>query len=435
MNRRDFIKLSLITATVIMTPIDIKADEYRFDTSKLDSVQFNNSRFAQNSPQILTIFLSGGSSQLAGNLTNLEDIKRLSESSYPNNIEITENGFWIGAGGDEMESMLTNKQLSVVRTVFREKDNSRSHGVQTAQNQTGSLDDEKSGFYTDLLYILGKKGALTENSIIPSVSFTGGTPIIFQRGDVTLPSHLNFTSLSSNLDNPYSMKENNHLEDGEDLMIQELANSVNSDSVNNPLFKKGHENFLKKLDLSDYVDKIAEKEITTEFPDNSFGKSLKGALQVMVNNPDTKLSYIEFGGWDDHSGAINNYKRRFSELFGAIKSGVEYLKAENNTSISIWVFTEFGRNVNLNKSLGWDHGNNLNLFVAGNSTSYLNLGKIIGETEIFKPDESKNRVYMRPKEGSEKYEPFSIASTIHKIFGIDNPEILTDEVAIDSLLS
>jgi uncharacterized protein (DUF1501 family) len=428
MRRREFLKLSAITAVALITPVDLSA----VANSAIDSLQFDRGSYDTNSPQVLAIFLAGGSSQLAGNLTNFDDIKRYSESNYPN-IEITENGFWSDAGGVEMEAMLEAGQLSVVRTIFRVKDNNRSHGEQTAQNQTGSLDGEKSGFFNDILYTLNSNGVISESTVIPAVSFTGGTPTIFQRGDLQIDSHLNFTSLSPTLDNPYSMKVNNHLEDGEDGVLQELANSVNSSSEN-PLFQKAHGNFLKKLDLADYVDAIVEKEVGIEFPDNSYGETIRSSLKVMVNNPDTKLSYIEFGGWDDHSGAINNYKNRMSSLFEALKSGADYLKSEGNRKISIWVFTEFGRNVNLNKSLGWDHGNNLNLFVIGNSTKYLKLGKIVGETEVFKPSETGNRVYMRPKEGSESYEPFSIASTIHKVFGIQNPEIVTGESAINSIL-
>jgi hypothetical protein len=434
MERREFLKLSLATATLLFTPSIIDADEeVKFDYSLFESVQFDRESFNNNSPQILAIFLAGGSSQLAGNMTNLEDIKRLSESSYPN-IEVTENGFWSEAGGLEMESMLSEKKLSIVRTLFREKNNSRSHGLQTAENQTASLDVEKSGFFSDILKILHQNGVFSEDSVIPSVSFTGGTPLIFKRGELDIPSHLNFTSLSSTLDNPFAMKENKHLEDGEESQIQALANSQNGLKLSNSLFKKANENFLRKMELAEYVDNIANQEVTIEFPDNQFGKSMESALKVMNYNSDTRLAFMEFGGWDDHSGAINNYKRRMSDLFGALKSGVDYLTSVDNRHISIWIFTEFGRNVNLNKSLGWDHGNIFNLFVAGHSTNYLELGKIIGQTEIFKPDPDKNRVYMRPTDNSEKYEPYAIASTIEKIFGVTNPELLTEELPIESLL-
>jgi uncharacterized protein (DUF1501 family) len=434
MKRRDFIKLSVAVATTLfISPKRLVADESFFDYSKFDEIEFDSSIFTANNPQIFAIFLPGGSSQLAGNLTNFTDIKRLSESSYPT-LSITENGFWSDAGGDYMEEMLANNQLSVVRTIFRgEESNTRSHGIQIVQNQTGSLNQTKSGFFSDILYLLDKNGAISEDNVMPSLTFTGGTPEILKRGDLTLDPYLNFASIDSNLDNPYAMIDNRYLEDGEDATLQALADRSNALSENT-LFHKASDNFLKKSELSDFVDQIAEAEVSVDFPNDTYGNTIQSALKMMIHNPDSRLSFAEFGGWDDHSGAINNYKRRINSLFAAVKAGVDYLKAEENKTISIWIFTEFGRNVNLNKSLGWDHGNIFNLFVAGNETSYLNMGKIIGETEIFKPDLEGNRVYMRPTESSEQHEPFAIASTIEKIFGIKNPEVLTDQGAITSLL-
>jgi uncharacterized protein (DUF1501 family) len=437
MKRRDFLKLSAITASSIFMPSSVFGageENMSFDYSVFDSVNFNSDNITNHSPQILAIFLAGGSSQLAGNLTNFTDIKRLSESSYPN-IDITENGFWNDAGGEQMEEMLANNKLSVVRTIFRSEDtNTRSHGIQTVQNQVGSVYATKSGFFTDILYLLNKNGVIDENTVMPSLSFTGGTPDIYKRGDLQIEPYLNFSSMDSELDNPYSMKDNRYLVEGADEVLRNMANEVNSADQTNPLFKKAYENFIRKDELSIVVDEISAQEVSTEFPDNTYGNSIKSSLKMMIHNPDTKLSFIEFGGWDDHSGAINNYKNRMSDVFEAVKSGTDYLEAEGNRTISIWVFTEFGRNVNLNKSLGWDHGNIFNLFVAGNNPTYLEMGKIIGETEIFKPDLGSNRVYMRPIENSESYEPFSIASTIEKIFGITNPEVLTGYEPINSIL-
>jgi uncharacterized protein (DUF1501 family) len=396
--------------------------------------EFNQTVFETNSAQVLAIFLPGGSSQLAGNLTNFADINRLSENSYPNSFTVTENGFWKEAGGSDMEEMLASKQLTVVRTIFRgEESNTRSHGIQIVQNQTGSLNAEKSGFFADILNILNQNSAISESVVLPALSFTGGTPIIYHKGDLNLPSYLNFSTIDSNLDNPYSMRKNGYLEDGEDEMLQSLADRRNLETEN-ALFEKASSNFVIKRELATFVDDIAEKEVSTSFPNTIYGNSIKSALKMMVHNSNSKLGFIEFGGWDDHSGAVNNYKSRMYQLFEALHSGVEYLKSERNRKISIWVFTEFGRNVNLNDSLGWDHGNIFNLFVLGNNPTYLKMGKIVGETEIFKPELSGNRVYMKPIENSEKFEPFSIASTIEKIFGIENPHLLTGEIAIKSIL-
>jgi len=41
-----------------------------------------------------------------------------------------------------------------------------------------------------------------------------------------------------------------------------------------------------------------------------------------------------------------------------------------------------------------------------------------------------NRLYLQPKEGSYWFEPMSIAATLYKIYGIENPEIMTDNYPV-----
>jgi len=88
------------------------------------------------------------------------------------------------------------------------------------------------------------------------------------------------------------------------------------------------------------------------------------------------------------------------------------------------VFSEFGRNVNLNSAKGWDHGNLQNLYVLGGK-GYFNHKGVVGETVLGETG-SINRLYLKPKKGSYQFEPLSIASTLYKIYGIENPEILTN---------
>ena len=87
------------------------------------------------------------------------------------------------------------------------------------------------------------------------------------------------------------------------------------------------------------------------------------------------------------------------------------------------VFGEFGRNVNLNSANGWDHGNLQNLYVLGGK-GYFNHKGAVGET-IVEDTGSINRLYLKPKSGTYWFEPLSIASTLYKIYGIENPEELT----------
>ena len=159
-----------------------------------------------------------------------------------------------------------------------------------------------------------------------------------------------------------------------------------------------------------------------------------------MNNPDTvfiSLGSGGLGGWDDHSGGIDDYQPRMQGLFEALEAAAKHLREEaaagnaSANTVVINVFGDFGRNVNLNNSMGWDHGNNQNLYTLGGSgIPGRVLGKLVGRTHrIGTP--FQNRQFTSPTEDSYQCEPFSIASTIFKYFGVQNPEVLTGEPPID----
>ena len=92
------------------------------------------------------------------------------------------------------------------------------------------------------------------------------------------------------------------------------------------------------------------------------------------------------------------------------------------------VHGDFGRNVNLNSSQGWDHGNNQNLYTIGGAGVRAGgaavLGKVVGKTERI-GNSSENRQFTQPTSNSYEAEPMSIAATVYKYFGVQNSAILT----------
>jgi uncharacterized protein (DUF1501 family) len=101
-------------------------------------------------------------------------------------------------------------------------------------------------------------------------------------------------------------------------------------------------------------------------------------------------------------------------------------------NIVIKVHGDFGRNVNLNNSEGWDHGNNQNLYTLGGAAvrPRAALGKVVGRTEIFGPAK-QNRQYTQPVDDSYEAEPLAIASTVYKYFGANNPKALTRDTTLN----
>ncbi len=161
---------------------------------------------------------------------------------------------------------------------------------------------------------------------------------------------------------------------------------------------------------------------------------MQAAVGLAIGNPDTvfiSLGSGGLGGWDDHSGAIDDYPGRMQGLMEALKVAARHMTLENADNIVINVFGDFGRNVNLNNSMGWDHGTNQNLFTLGGSGIPARaLGKLVGKTRRI-GTAFENRQFTSPTDDSYQCEPFSIVSSIFSYFGVQNPEVLTGEPAID----
>ena len=140
MKRRQFLKSLGVLGAAMSTPAIfnnaafIKSAQSAAIQSTLDDAGFS---MPARLPQIINIFLYGGPSELAGNLTNIAEINAASQNPYttisPNILkftndltgggQITNHGFWLDAGGQAMEDMITSRDMSVYRTINRRKDN------------------------------------------------------------------------------------------------------------------------------------------------------------------------------------------------------------------------------------------------------------------------------------------------------------------------
>ena len=443
MKRRNCIKLSLAVGSAILLP-----DFTYAATLDVSKINFSEN---DNNAQTIIIFMYGGASQLAGNITNLEEIDKKSQSSYSNyfrGITPTKSVCWQEAGGTAMESLLESGDMTLFRCCYsdiREEDNNKAHGECTTQNQKGSFDEDSAGILANLAQILESNKVINENTLMPFVTMEGESTFYLE-GNKALPGYLKPVGINENFENPYKrrVREWYYYTDEEHDRLPDRywddktpgtfdpAITTKMDKLaqaNNPSGKI-KDAFSKRGKLSTFIDSIKDS-VTPDlgenaYPDNDFSEKIEAAIKLLVKNPDTKVITIGtggLGGWDDHNEA-RDYVTRMERLFGSLKSAIAHLKAEEKVNqINIMVFGEFGRNVNLNSANGWDHGNLQNLYVLGGK-GYFNHKGTVGET-IVEDTGSINRLYLKPKSGTYWFEPLSIASTLYKIYGIENPEELT----------
>jgi len=492
MNRRNFMKsLGLYGSSVLIpsmlggTGLISQANALGISKRKimnaraiiLDEIQYVKPAVM---PQVISIFLYGGPSELAGNLTNIEEINANSQNPYAadlmpdaDNTRVTKNSFWGGnndgnAGGEIMEDMIEKGRMSIYRTIHRIKDDSRAHRPSIFSNLTGviGMEDSRPGIGTNLASILSANEVIADDAIFPFVTFESD-PVIFNQGDTSLSLNLKPISLNQDLRNPYERARNGDLSDQDEIIEALAQQALSAGSVK---YQKVVDAFTKRSEIETFVNRLKanldnealppdpdinpadleedEEVPLIEYPNTNFGNRLKAAIKLTINNPDTlfvSLGTDGLGGWDDHNSAQEEYPDRMLELMRSLNAAAKHLEFKGKDNVVITVYGDFGRNVNLNNSMGWDHGNNQNLYTVGanptnaavlspdNATGGIEgrqLGKVVGKT-MRTGKANENRQFTVPTDDSYQCEPFSISSTIYKYFGVQNPEALTDEPIID----
>lgn len=463
MNRRTFLSaLSALGASTVFSRV--LANDYTI-TSKVSGFRQTQATFEARAvlldqvqyvrpavmPKLINVFLYGGPSELAGNLTNIADISSSSQNPYPAtllpNVDgslYTRNGFWANAGGNAMETMLAAGDLSLYRTINRVREDNKAHGRSILQNLVGNLDIGSPGIARTLAAVLAAHGAFGGRDLntlfLPFVSFEGQSRI-YSEGDIptVVPSALMPITLDPNLvGNPYQRADNSYLPQGsaEDESLEALAVSVTQ--AYGDRYAAMSRSLANRIKLDEYIRTQFNSTTVNAalpagvvYPDTPLGRTIKAAVSLALRNPDTLFISINGAGpsWDDHNRALINYPARMNDLMAALSTAMAHLRVSNRNDIIINVYGDFGRNVNINDTLGWDHGNNQNFYtLGGRAISGRALGKLVGRTQRIGTNYA-NRQYTSPTSDSYQCEPFAIAASTFKYFGIQNPEVLTGGVA------
>ena len=523
MNRRMFLKaLASVSGASIIPQTFSLSSMYRQANAGINYSSLNVTPPAVM-PQIINIFLYGGPSELAGNLSNIADIEANSQSKYTDffpgildpqspttNGLVTPNGFWgsnksginneadRGAGGDDMQFLLDQGHMSVYRTMMKRKNPSQSHRESILMSQKGSLDidfapgfgfklaalisENRAAYQANTVLADGKNTAITnvDNLVMPFVSISDGDTRIFDKDtSVTVPLLFNGISVNTELGNPFSRSIPNATDPvAEDAMLDALVQKTIGQDPRNyaevlEAFKLRQEladamagfsgvfgtggSGLSLPTLTDPADIAANGGATLQYPNTSIGRILRAAVTLSIENPSTFFTTLggAFGGWDDHNNGVDRYPQRMRQVFEALRVAMLHIKylhypdfstatpvnglTRPTDNIIINVFGDFGRRVNLNASLGWNHGNNQNFYTLGGARPGLRtatgsdaLGKVVGTT-VRSGKAGEDRQFTVPAEGSYEFEPMSVAANIYKYFGVDystpisetNPDHLT----------
>jgi uncharacterized protein (DUF1501 family) len=102
------------------------------------------------------------------------------------------------------------------------------------------------------------------------------------------------------------------------------------------------------------------------YPSTQLADRLKMISQLIKADFGTPVFYAVQDGYDTHAAQLPTHARLLRELAGALKSFLDDLKAARvDERVLVLVFSEFGRRVEENASLGTDHGTAAPVFLAG----------------------------------------------------------------------
>jgi uncharacterized protein (DUF1501 family) len=101
-----------------------------------------------------------------------------------------------------------------------------------------------------------------------------------------------------------------------------------------------------------------------EYPPSSLGQRLKTIAQMIAADLGTRIFFVSLDGFDTHSQQSPGHQALLAELTDAVRAFVRDLKGHKLAERLLLVtFSEFGRRVKENGSLGTDHGAASQMFV------------------------------------------------------------------------
>jgi uncharacterized protein (DUF1501 family) len=132
--------------------------------------------------------------------------------------------------------------------------------------------------------------------------------------------------------------------------------------------------FLRKTALTALSSADKLREVTSSYkpavgyPANGLGEKLKIVAQIIAGEIGTRVIFVSLDGFDTHAQQLNAHQGLVAELSSAIRAFFQDLKGHGlEERAVVATFSEFGRRVKENGSLGTDHGAASQVFVAGPS--------------------------------------------------------------------
>ena len=257
--------------------------------------------------------------------------------------------------------LLEGGRLAIVQGVGYPNPN-RSHDVSMAIWQTARLDRSEHKTF-------GWLGRAMDQRPVPAA----GAPHAVLLGDesppVALRGRRSTSAAMANL---------------QDLKLTSRGAIQENRAASAPVDRQDLAAFARRATLDAYataelIDEVTQRAArsVSNYPATRLADRLKSVAQLIKADFATPIYYAIQPGYDTHAVQFATHSRLLRELAGAMKAFLDDLRAAQlDDRVLVLCFSEFGRRVKEDASLGTDHGTAGPVFVAGSQIA----GGLIGPT-------------------------------------------------------
>ena len=175
--------------------------------------------------------------------------------------------------------------------------------------------------------------------------------------------------------------------------------------VDRPNVHDAHELTAPTASLGDFLTKtVSEAYVSAQelaastkndnaarYPSNRLGKRLKLVSQMIKSGAAAQVYYTSLGGFDTHSVQLRTHGNLLGQLSGSLKAFMNDLKESGlEDRLLVMAFSEFGRRVKENASIGTDHGTAGPVLLAGTKLRSRSYGQLPKLTDLEDSDLKHN---------------------------------------------
>jgi uncharacterized protein (DUF1501 family) len=119
------------------------------------------------------------------------------------------------------------------------------------------------------------------------------------------------------------------------------------------------------------------EDSSARYPDNRLGQKLQLVSQLMKTGTGASVYYTSQAGYDTHAGQVSTHADLLGELSSSLKAFMDDMKQSGlEDRVLVMCFSEFGRRVTENDSLGTDHGTAGPVLLAGTCLAERTYGEL-----------------------------------------------------------